>query len=255
MSKPRGHLPAPAPAPAPQRVDAMVLLPSLASMSLTPKVADTGPRFKSTPTRRDVLTALMLPPPASTPHEPCPDHACLEARVSTIPGAGNGLFTTQTIPANCLLAEYWGPVATDEDVTRHGASMYAASLPTPAVPLSCCDDDDSELDVVVGNPSTCVLANANTVTDELRESSNNVYGNNCLLVSASDQRIQNSGISREYLQPRHCARLLFGGPVPTPGDKKYACERLYAWSGPIPIPANTEIFLNYGSQYKDWKPT
>jgi len=55
----------------------------------------------------------------------------LEKRISTIPNAGFGLFTTVNIPKSFLFAEYTGRVVTDHDLQRrygHYTAPYAVCV-------------------------------------------------------------------------------------------------------------------------------
>ena len=59
------------------------------------------------------------------------------------------------------------------------------------------------------------------------------------MVSSTDPAIR-SALGARYLEERHALRAS--------GGRVYACDRIYVLTF-FPIPAETEIFLDYGNSY------
>lgn len=245
-------------------------LPSLAALGpvLPHAAADVGVRTKAAPAKRqcpgsetaaasssstdDAVTA-RLPPPA-TVNGPCPDLPSLVSQPSGLLGANLGLFTTVEIPAFSIFAEYHGPVGTHADVCASCTTdMYAGTLPNAAVPL------DGNLvpagmpvDTVLPDPLKCKAARANMIPVAMAKDPSNTLSNNALLVSSTDKQLQGVLDSR-YLRDRHAERYVGSDAGSSSAPQMYACDRIYLWAI-CPIPANTEIFLDYGGKYADWNP-
>ena len=240
-------------------------LPSLAALGpvLPHAAAEVGVRTKAAPAKRqcpgpesstdDAVTA-RLPPPA-TVNGPCPDLPSLEPRPSGLTGAGLGLFTTVEIPAFSIFAEYHGPVGTHADVCAScNQDMYAGTLPNAAVLL----DGNPVLpgmpavDTVLPDPLQCKAARANMIPVAMARDPSNPLSNNALLVSSTDKQLQGVLDSR-YLRDRHAERYVGSEAGASSTPQMYACDRIYLWAI-CPIPANTEIFLDYGGKYANWNP-
>jgi|SaaInlV_125m_DNA_1040241.scaffolds.fasta_scaffold00546_15 hypothetical protein len=169
-------------------------------------------------------------PPPSSPHAPCPDNPALVVRTSGIPNAGDGLFTTVDIPEMTIIAEYYGPVATDLDViASRNQSTYAGKLTTPARPLDGLPLQGPWITTVLGDVDNCIATKANMRPDPA--------ANKAVLVSAYNFY---GVLDERYLDERYASR--------PSGGRMYACDRIYVLAI-HPIAAGEEIFLYYGDSY------
>ena len=188
-----------------------------------------------------VLKFIVTSPPVE--HEPFEDPpGLLDVRISTIEGAGQGLFANERIPEHAIFAEYFGPVGKYNE----NNIGYAVRLTTPADPCNIKAQNITSpcpkcIDTVYGNKEVCKAAICNTKPC--------MAENNAMIVSSFDPKVIEAANldDKILLTKRHAVHV----------DDPYAifeCERLFLVAI-CEINAGEEIFNFYGREFDTRSPT